>query len=95
MLQKKRPGDIEINLQDSELSGRIIQSRDTDAVIEEWRKVYGAEIGEIRQKSTVRSSSSYEVVYVTPNPGVWASELTDGMKQIAKRVLAEPVPPRS
>ncbi len=86
---KKRDGDIEINLQDTSGVTDVVHAPLTDEVMTVWRGMFGSEVAEFRQRSTLRASTGYEVIFITPNRGVDASKLKRGLLSAAQTVIAD------
>ncbi len=88
---KLHRGDIEINLHDT--SGKVatgqIHAPLTDEVMTVWRAMFSSQVAEFRQKSTLKSSLDYEVIFITANPGVDKAKLKLGLLSAAQTVIAD------
>lgn len=85
---KPRDGDIVINLHDTLGVTGLVQATATKQVLAEWRERFDDEVAEFRQASRCESSINFELIYVTPKPGVPKTTLNEGLRACAQTILA-------
>ena len=86
---KPQKGDIVINLHETSGGTGLISAGVTDEVLTVWRGMYGSQVTSFRQKSRIRSSVDYEVIYVTPNAGVDKRTLERQLRATSQTTIAD------
>lgn len=88
-VRRARHGDIVINLQDTAGDVGMLPATVTDEVLAVWRGQFGSQVEEFRQKSMVRSSVDYEIVFITPGPNVDVGTLNRQLRHTAQTAIAD------